>query len=150
MEERRSPHQIRRLVLHDIPDAVTRCRDFTREALTAWHWTATARDESEDVLLLVSEVVANACLHAGGPRALLLDCTDERLRVEVTDGNPVAPAPRPRTDPGLPGGHGLLIVERLARSWGSVPTADGKYVWLEVDSPLRSPACRGPQSVPGL
>ncbi len=146
--EERSLHQIRRLVLRDTTDAVTRCRDFTRDALTAWHWMETARDEAEDVLLLVSEVVANACLHAGGPRALLLDCTDERLRMEVTDGNPVAPAPRPRPDPGMPGGHGLLIVARLARSWGSVPTADGKCVWLEVDSPLRSPAARrGPQSV---
>ncbi|WP_420078155.1 ATP-binding protein [Streptomyces sp. JL4002] len=145
--ERRSSDRIRSLRLAGTTDAVTRCRDFTRDALVAWHWMATAREESEDVLLLVSEVVANACLHAGGPHALLLDCTDERLRIEVADSSPEPPAPRSRPDPGRPGGYGLLIVERIARRWGSVPTADGKYVWAEIDTPLRSPDLRGSQPV---
>lgn len=143
----RPPAQIRRLLLRDTVDVVTRCRDFTRDALSEWHWMSTAREHAEDVLLLVSEVVANACLHAGGPRTLVLDCTDERLRIEVADGSPIAPAPRPRSDPARPGGHGLLIVERLARGWGSVPTEDGKCVWLEVDSPPRFPESREPRCV---
>ncbi|WP_043193078.1 ATP-binding protein [Streptomyces sp. NRRL F-2664] len=120
-------------------DVVTRCRDFTRDALTDWKWMPGSRDDAEDVLLLVSEVVANACLHAGGPRSLLLDCTDERLRVEVTDGDPAAPTPRSRPDPARPGGYGLLIVERIARRWGSLPLADGKCVWAEIASPSGSP-----------
>ncbi|MFD3873324.1 ATP-binding protein [Streptomyces sp. NPDC058623] len=129
------------LVLDGLADPVSRSRDFAHRALTAWHWLPTerpaVRDAAEDVLLLVSEVVANACLHGGGPGALVLDCTDERLRIEVTDANPRPPvvAPAASADPGRPGGHGLLIVDRLTRSWGSRPGASGKCVWLEVPCP---------------
>ena len=118
---------------------VGRCRDFTREALTDWCWLPASDEEQlevvEDVLLLVSEVITNACLHAGGPRELLLHCTEERLRIEVTDASPVRPAPR-RSGPALPGGHGLHVVERLSRGWGTVPSGSGKTVWLEVASPI--------------
>lgn len=96
------------------------------------------RESAEDVLLLVSEVVANACLHGGGPRALVLDCSAERLRIEVTDSNPAPPVRVPARGPGDRGGpvgHGLLIVERLAREWGSEPGVDGKRVWCEVPCP---------------
>ncbi|CAM5303150.1 ATPase [Streptomyces avidinii] len=149
MSERRSPEQTRRLALLDTTDVVSRCRDFTRRALTTWQWLPRAdsgdgREDAsadgavpaEDALLLVSEMVANACMHAGGPTSLLLRCTPERLRIEVTDRSPVQPVARPRADPSLPGGHGLLIVERLARQWGSEPVAgDGKCVWVEIDAP---------------
>lgn len=142
MSGRRSPEWTRRLVLHGTADVVSQCRDFTRLALTEWQWLPAAgsgsghTDETaDDVLLLVSEVVANACLHAGGPRSLLLRCTADRLRIEVTDGSPAPPAVRPSADPAVPGGHGLLIVERLAREWGSERVGGGKCVWVEVDTP---------------
>ncbi|WP_251054820.1 ATP-binding protein [Streptomyces sp. ISL-66] len=148
MSERRSPEETRQLVLHDTTDVVGQCRDFTRRALTEWQWLpggggGSGHEEesdhgalpAEDALLLVSEVVANACMHAGGPKSLLLHCTPERLRIEVIDGSPVAPTVRTHVDPGLPGGHGLLIVERLARQWGYEPVDAGKRVWVEVDAP---------------
>ncbi|MFD3544253.1 ATP-binding protein [Streptomyces sp. NPDC058655] len=142
MEQRGSPDRTWYLGLEGTTDVVTRSRDFARRALTAWHWIPTAAQEqweaAEDVLLLVSEVVANACLHGGGPGSLMLDCTEERLRIEVTDGNPAPPVPvrpRPATQPGRPGGHGLLIVDRLARGWGSRPWTGGKCVWVEVAVP---------------
>lgn len=90
------------------------------------------RTVAEDVLLLVSELVANACLHAGGPRELTLDLDEDRLRVEVTDGSRTPPLPRPLGDAASPGGHGLRVVERLSRAWGSEPRDGGKTVWLEV------------------
>ncbi|MCX4524613.1 MULTISPECIES: ATP-binding protein [unclassified Streptomyces] len=126
---------------------VTRSRDFTRRALTAWHWLPPEADEdrqaADDVLLLVSEVVSNACLHGGGPTALVLDCTHERLRIEVTDANPAPPVPLAGrlSRPARPGGYGLLIVERLARDWGCRPGAGGKCVWVEVPCP--APVRRG-------
>ncbi|MGW0363987.1 ATP-binding protein [Streptomyces sp. NPDC002990] len=158
MEQRGSPDRTWYLVLDGTTNAVTRSRDFTRRALTAWHWLPAegeaGQQAADDVLLLVSEVVANACLHGGGPTSLLLDCTDDRLRVEVTDGNPAPPVPvQPRSarDRGRPGGHGLRIVERLARKWGSLPLPEGKCVWLEVPVPaaVRHPGLSGPVGTPG-
>ncbi|UUN31563.1 ATP-binding protein [Streptomyces sp. FIT100] len=90
---------------------------------------------AEDVLMVVSELVTNACLHTEGPQELVLHCTPERLRIEVSDDSPVPPRPRPHADPALPGGHGLVVLARLARAWGSVPRGTGKTVWAEIAAP---------------
>lgn len=87
--------QVRRLVLFGTKGVVMRCRDFTADALTDWGWLPAEDDEArervDDVLLLVSEVVTNACLHAGGPEELVLRHRQDRLRVEVSDANPEHP-----------------------------------------------------------
>lgn len=126
--------QTRRLVLGGgTTGVVTRCRDFTRHALADWRWPA-GQEAEEDVLLLVSEVVTNACLHAGGPRELVLRHGPGGLRVEVSDDSRELPSPRP-PDRGRPGGHGLVLLQRLARDWGCAETPPGKTVWLEVPAP---------------
>ncbi|MFC1443284.1 ATP-binding protein [Streptacidiphilus sp. N1-10] len=128
--------QIRRLALTGTAGPVGRARDFSRKALTDWEWLPGRTEEqqavAEDVLLLVSELVTNACLHAGGPTELALRCTGERLRVEVSDLSPQQPHPRTPHQAARPGGHGLHIVTRLAEVWGSAPSERGKTVWLEV------------------
>lgn len=127
--------QTRRLVLGGATTGVVgRCRDFTRTALADWQWPGET-ESVEDVLLLVSEVVTNACLHAGGPRELVLRHTLEGLRVEVSDDSPEPPTRRLPGNRALPGGHGLIVLDRLARSWGWVPSENGrpgKTVWLEL------------------
>ncbi|MFJ4184246.1 ATP-binding protein [Kitasatospora sp. NPDC089509] len=120
--------------------AVRRGRDFSEDVLRSWGWLPAAGDEeravAEDVLLMVSELVTNACLHApGGPRELRLRWDGLRLRVEVSDGSPELPTLRPAGS-GRPGGHGLRVVHTLAGAWGSTPEDGGKQVWLEVPSPL--------------
>lgn len=95
------PEQTRRLVLGGpVPGVVTRCRDFTRRALTEWRWLPSdgspaaveaVEEAAEDVLLMVSELVTNACMHAGGPGALVLRHTADGLRMEVSDGSPEHP-----------------------------------------------------------
>ncbi|WP_052499466.1 ATP-binding protein [Streptomyces vietnamensis] len=136
------PHQVRRLVLHGTRGVVSRCRDFTAEALADWGWIPADSEEAEerveDVLLLVSEVVTNACLHAGGPEEFVLRHGDGRLRVEVSDASPEHPRVRVSRSPALPGGHGLMVLDRLAGDWGSRDKgagAVGKVVWLEVGRP---------------
>ncbi|MFE9257417.1 ATP-binding protein [Streptomyces sp. NPDC006879] len=99
----------------------------------------------EDVLLLVSEVVTNACLHAGGPTELALRYPagpDGSLRIEVSDPSPAPPRPRPSGAAHLPGGHGLIVMSRLAREWGVLPQGSGKTVWLEM-APLPAKAPPG-------
>ncbi|WP_311137544.1 ATP-binding protein [Streptomyces sp. I6] len=110
-------------------------------------WDEERRAVAEDVLMVVSELVTNACLHAGGPLELVLDCTPERLRIEVSDASPQAPRPRPHPDPAVPGGHGLVVLGRLARAWGSVPRDSGKTVWAEVAAPVRRERPRGAEPV---
>lgn len=134
--------QVRRLALSGTRGVVARSRDFTREALVDWKWLP-ARDEegqavAEDVLLVVSELVTNACLHAGGPQELLLHCTDRGLRIEVSDRSADRPQPRSPHLRGRPGGHGLHIIERLTRHWGVVGReyGPGKTVWVEIPSPF--------------
>ncbi|QDQ11953.1 ATP-binding protein [Streptomyces spectabilis] len=135
--------QVRRLSLDGASGVVPLSRDFTREALHAWGWlpaaTADRRAAAEDVLLVVSELVTNACLHAEGPDELWLSCDNGKkaLRIEVSDRGAGQPAPRTPHRAGRPGGHGMFIVQRLCLDWGVVrtPGATGKTVWAELGAP---------------
>jgi hypothetical protein len=126
-----------RLVLAGPGVVVGRCRDFVRVGLRARGWLDGADEEQrakvEDVLLMTSELVTNACLYAGGPRELAVRGDGSRLRVEVVDASPTSPVLRPLTVPARPGGHGLRVVQQLALRWGSDARGDGKAVWFEID-----------------
>ncbi|MGW6919272.1 ATP-binding protein [Kitasatospora sp. NPDC054939] len=143
-----------RLPLAGRPGVVTECRDFTRAALADWprlrprprpghpvRPTRPARGTAtlDEVVLLVSELVTNACRHAGGPLDLLLIRGAGALRVEVSDPSPVPPRPRPLDRPLRPGGLGLHLLARLALSWGWQRRERGKTVWFEVLAPSDRP-----------
>ncbi|MFD6326562.1 ATP-binding protein [Streptomyces sp. NPDC058442] len=133
--------QVRRLSFDDQSGVVPLARDFTRQALHAWGWlpaaTADRRAAAEDVLLVVSELVTNACLHAEGPDQLGIVCDNKMIRLEVTDRGAGQPAPRTPHRSGRPGGHGMFIVQRLCLDWGVVrtPGIAGKTVWAELGAP---------------
>ncbi|MFI6350526.1 ATP-binding protein [Streptomyces sp. NPDC050560] len=128
----------RRLSFAGASGLVPLARDFTREALRAWGWmpssSADQRAASEDVLLVVSELVTNACLHAEGPEEMVLRRDRKVLRVEVRDRGAGQPSPRTPHQAGRPGGHGMFIVQRLCLDWGVVrlPGVSGKTVWAEL------------------
>lgn len=121
---------------------VPRARDFTREALREWGWLPASSPErraaAEDVLLVVSELVTNACLHADGPDELRLIHTAKTLRLEVADSGAGEPAPRVPHRAGRPGGHGMFIVQRLCTDWGVARYVEvpGKTVWAELAAPV--------------
>ncbi|GHC67498.1 ATP-binding protein [Streptomyces cinnamoneus] len=133
--------QSRRLRLVGVGGAVPLSRDFTRQALHDWGWlpagTADHRAAAEDVLLVVSELVTNACLHADGPEELRVSCTGKVLRLEVADLGAGTPAPRTPHRAGRPGGHGMFIVQRLCLDWGVLRRdgVAGKTVWAELAAP---------------
>ncbi|MCH0538409.1 ATP-binding protein [Streptomyces sp. MUM 203J] len=133
--------ETRRLALDGASGVVPLARDFTRSALYDWGWlpaaTADRRAVAEDVLLVVSELVTNACLHADGPEELRVTRGDKVLRLEVADRGTGRPSPRTPHRAGRPGGHGMFIVQRLCLDWGVIRTtgAPGKTVWAELSAP---------------
>ncbi len=125
----------RRLPLAARPGVIAEARAFTAESL------ADTKDRTlvEDVVLLVSELVANAVRHAGGPRALLLVRGRGLLRVEVTDRSPRPPRIHHNRRPTDIGGLGLFLLAELSRRWGWYHHGPGKVVWFEVDLPRTGP-----------
>ena len=87
----------------------------------------------ETVILLTSELVSNALLHARTEVDLRLVMEASGVRVEVHDGGvrrpPLSPAPAP---PAATSGRGLMMVEALAGRWGVDGADDGKTVWFEL------------------
>ncbi|MER6443934.1 ATP-binding protein [Streptomyces venezuelae] len=124
--------QRRRLALAGVPGHVAKGRTFTRQALQDWGWDST--ETSEDTLLIVSELLTNASLHADGCHELVLTADETALRVEVHDGTTVLPVPHPAPHRGIPGGRGLYIVERLSDRWDTHVYGTGKAVWAEIEA----------------
>jgi anti-sigma regulatory factor (Ser/Thr protein kinase) len=91
--------------------------------------------DGADLMLLVSELVTNACVHGAEPVRVRLDVDQGRVRVEVEDGSPMMPEVQ-RPDGRSTIGRGLLIVESLSRAWGAERVGAGKVVWAEV--PIRT------------
>jgi anti-sigma regulatory factor (Ser/Thr protein kinase) len=90
---------------------------------------------SGDILLVVSELVTNAVLHGAGPVRLRLERRVDGVRVEVSDDGEGAVAPR-TPDLAAVGGRGLMVVGRLAGSWGVDQRSPvGKTVWAELAVP---------------
>ena len=83
--------------------------------------------------MLVSELVANAILHTGTPLTVVVTPERDRVRIEVHDESPQLPVRKHYSD--MSGtGRGLMLVERMAATWGSDRTTGGKVVWFELDA----------------
>jgi anti-sigma regulatory factor (Ser/Thr protein kinase) len=114
-----------------------------RAAADARRWVGDIcqRLEREDLVecaeLGVSELVANAILHATAPFKVRVRGTASHPRIEVVDGStlpPVPPVPVPGDDDLdllLTFGRGLAMVAQCAIAWGATIEPDGKIVWFE-------------------
>jgi anti-sigma regulatory factor (Ser/Thr protein kinase) len=102
-------------------------RSFVRRTLTAWG----ADEFEEKVVLVVSELVTNAAVHAGTELQVSLRLAGETLRLEVRDGSPQMPRQRP-LDLDATTGRGLRLVAALSRKWGAEEAPPGKMVWCEI------------------
>ncbi|MEJ5944228.1 ATP-binding protein [Pseudokineococcus basanitobsidens] len=122
---------------------VVRCRSAglsaARDLVGRCCRLAGLRDEAEQVaVLLASEVVTNAVVHAETDARLSVLLADHRVRVEVADGSPRRPLVRAWTDDGGTG-RGMALVEALASRWGVDPSPSGKIVWFDVVDPAPCP-----------
>jgi anti-sigma regulatory factor (Ser/Thr protein kinase) len=79
----------------------------------------------------VSELAANVVRHARTDFTVRIQPAGPEVRIEVSDRDPVIPV---MSDPGeeREGGYGLLLIERLTRSWGVEQGPHGKTIWFTV------------------
>ena len=99
-----------------------------------------AGDLADDVALVVTELAANAIVHAGTGFTVDLAAGPDVLRISVRDASPLPPraaagGPTRAAAAGLPAAplHGLGAVDALARRWGVDPLGhSGKSVWVEL------------------
>jgi hypothetical protein len=89
----------------------------------------------------VSELVANAIIHASAPFKVRVRGTASHPRIEVVDGStspPVPPIPHADDDLDLllTFGRGLSMVAQCAVAWGATIEADGKIVWFEPSAEM--------------
>ncbi|WP_308313062.1 SpoIIE family protein phosphatase [Streptomyces sp. ISL-1] len=123
-----------------LPDAVAHARRFTARTLRSWRATdERVTEQSDTILLIVSELVTNALVHTQGQVGLDLMLSGERLRVAVSDASPRAPVKPGNVDWEATGGRGILLVQAVSASYGSVPLSSGKQVWAETLLPRREP-----------
>lgn len=118
----------RRQTYPSAPASAGRARAFVESVLAG----AGLDHLASATTLLVSELVANAVLHGGTPLEVVVRCGDDRVRIEVHDGNPQLPV-RKRYSKLSGTGRGLLLVERMADGWGADRSPGGKVVWFELD-----------------
>ena len=88
-------------------------------------------DLDGDVALVVTELVTNAMLHAGGTTGVVVRPGGGGVVIEVSDASPVPPVFARESDDDLTG-RGMRIVSRLSARWGVHPTESGKTIWAEV------------------
>lgn len=109
------------------PANASRARRFAAEELAAWGVP------QECVILVVSELVTNAILHARSEFEVGLFHLGEHVRIEVCDDNPRLPVFEGVTHEGAHSGRGLEMVQVLAERWGVEPhVGHGKTVWCEI------------------
>lgn len=110
-------------------DSVPLARRFVRQQLT------NSGCDVDTVVLLLSELVTNAVLHARSEIVVSLKGTDDTVRVEVADASPTPPRLH-RFHVESATGRGLRLLDRLSMSWGVERTRlddrAGKVVWFEV------------------
>jgi two-component sensor histidine kinase len=88
------------------------------------------RQKSDDLALIVSELVTNAVRHGAPPFDLELRRDGSVVSGEICDCSPELPTTV--DDPDECGGYGLLIVSAQAR-WGVERSNTGKRVWFEIE-----------------
>ncbi|MFJ9113907.1 SpoIIE family protein phosphatase [Streptomyces sp. NPDC102394] len=123
--------------------SVATARSFVRDTLQGWGFA----DIVDDAVVLTSELVTNAVVHAGTSADVLCLRTDDGVRVEVADHYPEREIPLQGSpvnmgSPDREGGRGLQLCAALAGRWGVEYTPTQKQVWFQLDLPERAVGTR--------
>ncbi|WP_330173310.1 SpoIIE family protein phosphatase [Streptomyces sp. NBC_01498] len=123
--------------------SVATARAFVRDTLQGWGHA----DVVDDAVVLTSELVTNAVIHAGTSADVLCLRKEDGVRVEVSDRYPEREIPMQGTglslgSPDRENGRGLLLCAALASRWGVDYTPTHKRVWFQLDLPDRPVGAR--------
>ncbi|MFG2289882.1 SpoIIE family protein phosphatase [Streptomyces sp. NPDC048595] len=123
--------------------SVATARAFVRDTLQGWG----CADIVDDAVVLTSELVTNAVVHAGTAADVLCLRNDGGVRISVADRYPEREIPLQNAGqvvvhPDREGGRGLLLCGALAARWGVEYTAAQKHVWFQLDLPERPAGTR--------
>jgi serine/threonine-protein kinase RsbW len=110
------------------PASVRAARVFTADALGN---DGVESSVIELAVLLVSELVTNATVHAESKVRVTVHVDSHWVRVEVDDEGPGAARRRRLTSNRLQG-RGLAVVDRLSTDWGTDRHQGHKTVWFEI------------------
>ncbi|MEW2247994.1 SpoIIE family protein phosphatase [Streptomyces sp. NPDC058733] len=118
--------------------SVATARSFVRDTLQGWGFA----DIVDDAVVLTSELVTNAVVHAGTHADVLCLRTEDGVRIEVSDRYPEREVPVQSAavsmgSPDREGGRGLQLCAALAGRWGVEYTPTHKNVWFQLDLPER-------------
>ena len=112
-------------VLPGTPESAGLARALAREMLGDSH------PALETVLLVVSELVTNAIIHSlsgadGG--------TEAGDRGSIEHGGPWRPLELVKPGPEAEHGYGLVLVDALADSWGTLASTQGRVTWCRISA----------------
>ncbi|MBD9704489.1 SpoIIE family protein phosphatase [Streptomyces caniscabiei] len=118
--------------------SVATARSFVRDTLQGWGFA----DIVDDAVVLTSELVTNAVIHAGTSADVLCLRADDGVRIEVADRYPEREIPLQGShinmgSPDREGGRGLQLCAAMATRWGVEYTSTHKQVWFQLDLPDR-------------
>jgi serine phosphatase RsbU (regulator of sigma subunit)/anti-sigma regulatory factor (Ser/Thr protein kinase) len=126
------------------PSAVATARCFVRDTLVSWGLPG-RDDVVTDAVLLASELVTNAIVHAGTAVELTCRLNGATVEISVLDRHPARVIPDPPSaaaDVARPSGRGLLLPAALSSSWGVTYASAAKVIWFRLgpDVPAAGPA----------
>ncbi|WP_028806015.1 SpoIIE family protein phosphatase [Streptomyces sp. 303MFCol5.2] len=118
--------------------SVATARSFVRDTLQGWGFA----DIIDDAVVLTSELVTNAVVHAGTHADVLCLRSADGVRIEVSDRYPEREIPLQGSlatmgSPDREGGRGLQLCAAIAGRWGVEYTPTHKQVWFQLDLPDR-------------
>jgi serine phosphatase RsbU (regulator of sigma subunit)/anti-sigma regulatory factor (Ser/Thr protein kinase) len=119
------------------PAAAAAARRFVRQTLLSWSIAERSPEADrlvDDAVLLTSELVTNAVVHAGTMLDVTCRMASGELEIAVRDRHPA------RSLPDIPQaasmsaerGRGLLLPSALASSWGVTYARTAKAVWFRM------------------
>ena len=117
-----------RLTLRGDLQSPVEARRFVARTLTP----LLGREDVETAMLVSSELVTNAALHAGTECELVLQKRGDTLAIRVSDFDRQVELRRQSFGAETTAGRGLRLLEVLSRRWGVEPDPRGKTVWCEL------------------